>query len=828
MLMRRFRLITALLFCGAQLTSAQFSIQIGAKKWCSFPLTSDQSSTSAHFTKDGRFLDVGFKNTVRRYDSETLEYKKSIFSDHGDHSWSSFRALADGDHFMWKTSSNATEIRNLETGELVSQVKEDVVLDFVTEDQAKPFLAIGSKDEVTFKMLGAEENLWTRKFLGKRVRHVSKAEGKELFAITTMDEPGNKPWTGDREVVLVHGLLEPKFISVKVKIPHDRHFVFCAEGSELQVRLSLKEGKEVVRYWSTTDGSFLREEREERIWPRDRCGGIEHFQVIKVEDRLEIVERATGILIFRSPRFGINARISNPRFSPTGDKMVLISKYCVRVWRTADWTEIGDHVGKPGHRSPVISHAYSLDGKYLATGELAGRMILWDAKTHEKIWEFVNEGCSWGIENLSFSPDGRFLVRYTRPQPSQNTLSWHLHDVTTGKEVWKIPAHYKAFSPLFSADGKRLYGFLSKTGIQEWDIESGKLLRKIETEFNQSLKNGDHLTVEHLSWPVSGEKAIWLYSETHGRRLQSLAGEIISPVTDAWEAIAGPIDEPLMDNLRKRASFADPLTLIPPGSSTYLDGGSDDRIADISGGGYLLMRKDGVSLADQFSATAFRKLGRFYPVDGVPTRASLGFSSDDRSILITDGRGVREHSLAGFSNGLDKKENEVLWRMMGFSDEVLAAEATFELLTRQNAADFLELKLDAVSPPIPGLIQFLKEGLNDDDHQVRVVAARRLLDLGENLSREEVQKTATPIEHFSIAGSHERRIPGIDFSTSSDHLPFLKPLSERSRASRAIYILEMLVSERAKETLMKIARGYGGSPITLEARLALLRIDGKR
>ena len=55
--------------------------------------------------------------------------------------------------------------------------------------------------------------------------------------------------------------------------------------------------------------------------------------------------------------------------------MVVGSAKTIRHWDVATWREL---VSFRGHLEPVISLAFTPDGKLLASGDWAGTLLLWD------------------------------------------------------------------------------------------------------------------------------------------------------------------------------------------------------------------------------------------------------------------------------------------------------------------------------------------------------------------------------------------------------------------------------------------------------------------
>ncbi len=61
-----------------------------------------------------------------------------------------------------------------------------------------------------------------------------------------------------------------------------------------------------------------------------------------------------------------------------------------------------------GHQHQISALAFSPDGTYLASGDVAGNMWIWDLEDGEAAWE--TRGHLGSVADLSFEPDGNFLV----------------------------------------------------------------------------------------------------------------------------------------------------------------------------------------------------------------------------------------------------------------------------------------------------------------------------------------------------------------------------------------------------------------------------------
>jgi basic membrane lipoprotein Med (substrate-binding protein (PBP1-ABC) superfamily) len=102
----------------------------------------------------------------------------------------------------------------------------------------------------------------------------------------------------------------------------------------------------------------------------------------------------------------------------------------------------------PGHHAVISAVAYSPDGAWLATASRNGTIILRDAGTSEARLTLAAPG---SVAGLVFSPDGTRLVSADR---SGAAVVW---EVSSGRELFTLPGSGEPLKTLaFAADGSRL------------------------------------------------------------------------------------------------------------------------------------------------------------------------------------------------------------------------------------------------------------------------------------------------------------------------------------------------------------------------------------
>jgi len=113
-------------------------------------------------------------------------------------------------------------------------------------------------------------------------------------------------------------------------------------------------------------------------------------------------------------------------------------------------TATGAAAGELGGQSPyAMALAFSSDGKFMATGSRGSSdksVYLFDRASGERLHQISEH--SRGINNVSFSPDGRRLLSAS----SDGTI--RLTDTQTGAPVWTVDTGKACGSGCFSPDGR--------------------------------------------------------------------------------------------------------------------------------------------------------------------------------------------------------------------------------------------------------------------------------------------------------------------------------------------------------------------------------------
>jgi len=127
-----------------------------------------------------------------------------------------------------------------------------------------------------------------------------------------------------------------------------------------------------------------------------------------------------------------------------------------------------------GHENTVNLSVFSPDSRHLATSDDGGMIRIWDVGTGAEQLSF--KAHEKGLNALVFSPDGVILATADK---DKKICFW---DPNNGCKTLSIEVpNGQAQDIIFTHDGSRLIAGCGEpaSGIYEWDVNSGKLLRSI-------------------------------------------------------------------------------------------------------------------------------------------------------------------------------------------------------------------------------------------------------------------------------------------------------------------------------------------------------------
>lgn len=150
-------------------------------------------------------------------------------------------------------------------------------------------------------------------------------------------------------------------------------------------------------------------------------------------------------------------------FSPDG-KYVLTggADQTARLWDA----QTGQELRRFGHSGAVLDVAFSPDSKYILTGTSAGSAQLWDAQTGEKVGPSLRH--AGGVVGVAFAPNGKYFLTGAY----RDVRLW---DTQTRQEVRSFVGHTVLVPGVaFSPDGN----FIATSGndglVRLWDVLTGR------------------------------------------------------------------------------------------------------------------------------------------------------------------------------------------------------------------------------------------------------------------------------------------------------------------------------------------------------------------
>ncbi|MBD1997669.1 hypothetical protein H6G00_13700 [Leptolyngbya sp. FACHB-541] len=292
----------------------------------------------------------------------------------------------------------------------------------------------------------------------------------------------------------------------------------------------------------------------------------------------------------------------------------------------------------------ILTIAFSPDSKLLATGDVDGKIRLWQIEDSKQL--FVLEELGW-VRSVAFSPDGRLLGSGS----SDRVIK--LWDVSTGQCYQTLKGHTHLIHAITFHPSRPILASASEDQtVRIWDISSGQCLQTLQghsdavntvmfSQDSQFLATGSYDQTVRL-WDTRTWKCVRTL-RGHGDRIRSL---VFSPDSQAvmsssddltiriWDSLTGNCLNILQGHTRWIRSIA----CSPDGQ--LLASGSDDqtiRIWDLPSGQCCNLLQ---AHSSRVWSVAFGQDGR-----------TLASSSDDETIKfwgINTGRCYK--TIKGYSN----------------------------------------------------------------------------------------------------------------------------------------------------------------------------------
>ena len=580
-----------------------------------------------------------------------------------------------------------------------------------------------------------------------------------------------------------------------------------------------------LRFWDAATGQIL----------HDVPGSFEAgafspdgrwFAAIGLEHVI-VYETATGQEHHRLPVY--HQYVWAVAFSPDGKMLATGQDQHIRFWDADTGHEIAARTpqrGVPtvvsdrdtwqeiapgrGHSELIQAIAFAPNGRTIATGGLDGRIIEWCWPGARESGRIEGVGSSWGVQHLTFSPDGQILAATAWVN---NDDPFFLFDAGTGRPVARFGKDHPGSGPVeFLPGGEEVITGTTWQGegaLATWEAATGKWRRAVGHYRERILAVA----------PLPDTNQAWWAGEYEGLGLRDLAtGQDTRFLSDGHHSEAHLAVSPDGNWLALGSRVWDLKT-----GEVIVRGSDSDTACAISPDGRLLAWADdgGVVL---WEALTRKEIHRFEP--GTGKVGALAFSPDGTVLVTSDYDDALVWDMTGrLQNGrlpaltLRRAEMESLWQDLGGDEAWLAHRAAWRLAGGGGAsAAFLAGRLHpAVFDPVQ--IQALRQFLTDPDYDVREQAARELLDLGAELQPAEREALRRPSRMVDDRGIQLGRLrPPVLLAA-----PVLLPLPERVRSSRAVMALEHNPTSEAQSLLDTLSDGAPAAPQTREAKAALAR-----
>jgi WD40 repeat protein len=220
------------------------------------------------------------------------------------------------------------------------------------------------------------------------------------------------------------------------------------------------------------------------------------------------------------------APVLSVAWSPDGRTLASgSSDRTVKLWEAATGKLLAT---LQGHTGEVYSIAWSPDGKTLASGSDDRTVMLWDAATGKLLMTL--QGHAGEVLSVAWSPDGRTLA--------SGSSDWtvKLWEAGTGKLLATLQGHTgEVYSIAWSPDGKTLASGSSDQSVKLWEAGTGQLLSTLQ---------GHADSVLSVAWSSDGktlasgssDRTVKLWEAALGKLLATLQGHTGSVYSVAWSA----------------------------------------------------------------------------------------------------------------------------------------------------------------------------------------------------------------------------------------------------------------------------------------------------
>ena len=523
--------------------------------------------------------------------------------------------------------------------------------------------------------------------------------------------------------------------------------------------------------------------------------------------------------------------------SPAGDRLAVGDPLAgVLLYDLANGKRIDR--GGDGHRRGVVDARFTSDGKTVVSAGADWQCIAWDAATGEVRWRADAPFAPVGLQPL---PDGQMLVvgvghaQKLDPQTGRfaaDSLWFGAKRVTEKMErTRRFQDNWMQYilSGDFTGDFTPRYAVRGpgQAVVNGWNLTQGRTVpldlgaNKVGEELaciKEDMDDGPAMAIAPggdwvlvKKWPYRQMEVV-LQATDGNEPLASLGSEYrttkwrFSPDAQ-WVACGRPegieiIELPTARRVTDLRGVSNAWSLaFGPGGRFLAAGGSNGRVGiwDLATGKQV--------------ANAIGHIGAVLAVNFSPDGRQLVSCGADATVALW--QVPRAEPLPR----LDKDGLATAWKQL-LGSPGAAHEATMRLLASGDAASaWIADELPPARKPEAERVAALIEQLGDDDFKLRQAAQAELARMGKAIEESIIEAHAS-----TPRGEKRNRLVALLESIQRGRVVVEGTLL---RDRRAVRVLELLATDRARKVLQNQAAGVEGAPLTQDAKAALKRLGLK-
>lgn len=209
--------------------------------------------------------------------------------------------------------------------------------------------------------------------------------------------------------------------------------------------------------------------REPYLMERAALLGAESLHRLQTPEGDQVVRAAIDLLPRRVADIPYAGVVTTAALSPAGEYVAVSGDKGVDVFDSPHQRQLSHAAGA----SVVFSTVISPDGKWLITGQMDGKVAIFELPGGRPYRQWQADA---QVTNLAITPDGEYLAA----RSSSSTVNiWSLRDA---RKTVRLPHGGIVQSIAFTPDGRQLCAGTRNNLVYVWNWSSGKLLRQMKAE----------------------------------------------------------------------------------------------------------------------------------------------------------------------------------------------------------------------------------------------------------------------------------------------------------------------------------------------------------